>query len=344
MGACVELPQFGDDGLTPLGASSSGGGRAVICHGDARRPRKFAKMRFETIPGRGLTIPQGPSIMSTFSKSQPPPPGVPAPDPYIYGWRDVPVHQPDGTVSFDQVPLTLEDVLFPETGDFIVQTDLHDSDAAYLKGVFKVRLAGVPNAAAVSDCRIDFNIPGVRPLGPDLAVLFGIKQHRDWAPLDLAAEGARPALVVEITSPQSRKNDLVTKVELYQAAKVPLYVIADAGTETPETRRLELIAYRYQPDGYERIAPDHRGWIWLEPVRLWLGVTADRQPGYDVLACYDPDTGAELGDYLAVMQALEAEARSRAAAESRAADAEVRIRELESELKRRNGPEPAGGT
>ena len=80
---------------------------------------------------------------------------------------------PDGTESFDQIPLTLEDVLFPEVGDFIVQTDAHDSDVRYLKGVFKSRLTGDPTAAVVSDCRVDWNLQGVRPLGPDIAVFSG---------------------------------------------------------------------------------------------------------------------------------------------------------------------------
>jgi len=287
--------------------------------------------------------------MSTVSTSQPRPPAAPEPDAYRYGWRYVPVEEPDGSVSYDQVPLTLEDVLFPETGDFIVQSDPHDSDLNYLKDVFKARLAGDRHAAVVSDCRVDWNIPGVRPLGPDIAIFFGIKQYRGWATLDVAAEAAKPALVVEVTSPQSRKNDLETKVDLYHAAKVPLYVIADARTETEEMRQLELIAYRYHPDHYERIAPDERGWIWLEPVRLWLGVTRDRRPGYDLLACYDPETGEEIGDYLAVTQALEAEAESRARAEARAAaaeanaaTAEARIRALEAELNRRDDPEPDG--
>ncbi len=314
--------------------------------------------------------------MSTVSTSQPPPPAASEPDPYRYGWRDVPVDHPDGSVSFDAVPLTLEDVLFPQVGDFIVQTVHHNSDLNYLKDVFEARLAVEEHAAVVSDCRVDWNIPGVAPLGPDIAMFLGIKQRRDWATLDVAAEGAQPALVVEVTSPQSRKNDLETKVDLYHAAKIPLYVIADARTETEETRRLDLIAYRYQPDGYERIAPDHRGWIWLEAVRLWLGVTRDRVPGYDLLACYDPETGEEIGDYLAVTRALQAEAESRARAEDQSridararadaearaataealaatavaearidararAEAEARIRALEAELNRRAGPGPS---
>lgn len=39
-------------------------------------------------------------------------PTAPA-DPYHYGWRYVRHEAPDGMVTFDQVPLTLEDVLYP---------------------------------------------------------------------------------------------------------------------------------------------------------------------------------------------------------------------------------------
>ena len=31
---------------------------------------------------------------------------------------------------------------------------------------------------------------------------------------------------------------------------------------------------------YKRVKPDKRGWIWLAPVRLWLGLTRDPQGGY----------------------------------------------------------------
>jgi colicin import membrane protein len=126
--------------------------------------------------------------MSTVSKSRAPGPLPDDPDPYRYGWRFVRVQAPDGTESFEQVPLTLEDVLFPETGDFIVQTDLDDEDSNYLKNVFKSRLVGNPRSAVVSDCRVDWNLPGVRPLGPDIAVFFEVEQRRDWATLDVASE------------------------------------------------------------------------------------------------------------------------------------------------------------
>ncbi len=70
--------------------------------------------------------------MSIASTSRPPQPSSGEPDPYRYGWRYVRVERPDGTIVFDQVPLTLEDVLFPEVGDFIVQRTPHNRDVIYL--------------------------------------------------------------------------------------------------------------------------------------------------------------------------------------------------------------------
>ncbi len=115
--------------------------------------------------------------MSTVSTSRPQKPPADDSDPFRYGWRYVTVQQPDGTKTVDQIPLTLEDVLFPEEDDFIVQTDLHDTDTSYLKYVFNARLADRPRAWTVSDCRVDWNLPGVRPLGPDIAMFFDVDRR-----------------------------------------------------------------------------------------------------------------------------------------------------------------------
>src|SRR5205814_816059 len=134
----------------------------------------------------------------------------------------------------------------PEIGDFLVQTDAHDNDLNYLKDVFKSRLADNPRAAVVSDCRVDWNLPDVRPLGPDIAVFSNVRQHRPWRTLDVAVEGVRPALVVEVTSPETRKNDVEEKLDYYFRARVPLYVIVDAIVDDGQDRRLRLIGYQYR--------------------------------------------------------------------------------------------------
>jgi Uma2 family endonuclease len=269
--------------------------------------------------------------MSTVSQSRPLKP--PELDPYRYGWRDVPVTAPDGTVSFHRIPLTLRDALFPKVADFLVQSKGHDSDVGYLEDVFEAQLAGDVQAAVVSDCRVDWNLPGVEPLGPDVAVFRGVKRHRNWSTFDVRAEGARPLLVVEVTSPETRANDVGPKKAIYHQAGVPLYVIADA-TEDGDQRHLKLIGYRYTQRGYRRLAADEQGRISLGPLRLSLGVTYDRQAGYQRLACYDLETGEELGDYTAVREALAAaKAEAQAAkAETQAAKAEAQAAKAEAQV------------
>ena len=130
--------------------------------------------------------------MSTVSKSTAPisRPAPREPDPYRYGWRYVRVTRPDGTKAFDQVPLTQDDVLFPEEDDFIVQNTAHNADRGYLDDVFNDRLNDNPTAVVLADCRVDWNIPGVRPLGPDIAVFLGVKRFPadGWDTFDMRAE------------------------------------------------------------------------------------------------------------------------------------------------------------
>jgi flagellar biosynthesis GTPase FlhF len=116
-------------------------------------------------------------------------------------------------------------------------------------------------------------------------------------------------------------------VDYYHRAKVPYYVIADVKKEGETERKIQLISYRRTPTRYKLVKPDPRGWVWLDPLGIWLGVTRDRIGGFNRLACFDP-TGQELGDYGAITKALEAESKARADAEARA-EAEHRRAEAE---------------
>jgi Uma2 family endonuclease len=274
--------------------------------------------------------------MSTVSKppapSPTPTPPEPDDDPYRHGWRFVRVKTPDGSFREEQVPLTEKDLLFPRTGDFIVQTQGHIQDVAYLFSVFGSQVAGDPSAAVISDCRVNFNLPKVKPLGPDVSLFWGVRRQRDWATFNVAAEGAKPALVVEITSESTRKNDLGIKVEYYHRAKVPFYLVVDV-TRPNGVRHLTLIGHRFTPQGYERIEPDARGRIYLDSVDLYVGVTHDRLAGYNRLACFDPKTGEELGDYTALREAIDKARKEtqRAKREARTAKQEARTAKQEAQ-------------
>ncbi len=253
-------------------------------------------------------------------------------DPYRYGWRYVCRTGANGRAVWEQVPLTLQDVLHPQEGDFVIQSDAHARRCRYLADVFEARLAADPSAVVLSDVLIAWDVPGLKAHGPDIAVILGVQERKDWGTFDVADEGVRPALIVEVTSPETARLDRVTKLRQYARARVPLYVIVD----TARRRRqpvLRLLGYQLTPDGYQSLALDEQGRLWLEPVRCWLGIQENE------IVCYD-EAGQALGDYRALAAALAQETEARAEAERRAEAAETRLRELEAELRRLQGEAP----
>src|SRR5689334_12394382 len=148
-------------------------------------------------------------------------------DPFRYGWRYVRHLRPDGVEDFEQVPLTLEDVLHPQEGDFSTHSHDHGRRNYYLLDVFGAQLADDPLAVVLHDVWIAWDIPGLGAHGPDIAVIFGVRERKNWSTFDVAREGVRPTLIIEVTSPETAAIDRSSKLEEYNLARVPLYVIID---------------------------------------------------------------------------------------------------------------------
>ena len=127
-------------------------------------------------------------------------------DPFRYGWRLVLRPTPDNPRHLEQVPLTLEDVLHPEVGDFIVHSDLHETDRMYLTAVLRARLEPSRRAIVLSDVRIAWDLPDLRAHGPDVMVIPGVRKRRNWSTFEVAVERARPALIIEIVSPMRART------------------------------------------------------------------------------------------------------------------------------------------
>ena len=251
---------------------------------------------------------------------------VPRKDPFRYGWRYVRRLRPDGTEEFEHVPLTLEDVLHPQEGDFHLLTDEHSDDCAYLKYALRKQLAG--KAMVLSDHRIAWDKPGLKPHGADIAVIFGVrKRKRPGATFYVSAEGARPRLIIGVTSPGTRKNDVVTKVKEYYRADVPLYVIVDVRYRRGRRTHIELIGYRRGPSAYQRMALDERGWLWLAELGVWIGIEGTR-----VICC--DRRGQKILDYAELADARDAEIKARQAAEAQAKAAERRAKRAEARAKK----------
>jgi hypothetical protein len=266
------------------------------------------------------------TVIEPKRKVTPPPPD----NPWYYGFREVYRTQPDGTTKHERIPLTLEDALHPQEGDQIMVSDVHDLVRDYLSDVCRWRTADDPEALILSDTGIYWEDPHVDFTHhcPDLAALFGIKSRKpEYASFFCGKERVRPKLIIELVSPNTRKNDVVDKVDHYHQVEVPVYVIADRlKVGDPWT----LYGYQWRPDAYVPMAPDANGRLWLEAVGVWLGTDGIR------LVCYDR-YGAEIGNYTAMATGLEAVKQCAEAEKRRAEAAEAKTKALEAELARLRG-------
>jgi len=238
---------------------------------------------------------------------------------------------PDGKVKWEREPLTLEDILHPQVEDFRAHSVEHQRFSIYLRNVLTARLANNPNTIVFREMRVAWAHPDLKPHGPDIAVIFNVRERRNWETFDEVQEGTKPSLIIEVTDPETRSVDLEDKVKEYALAGVLWYVIVDAYEEKGVTKR-RLLGYQLTPDGYALFAPNEQGWLWLEPVGLWLGLRGEN------IACYDKTVNL-IEDYVGVT-AARAEAEARVAEEAQArALAEERAHQLESELRRLRGEE-----
>jgi hypothetical protein len=171
-------------------------------------------------------------------------------------------------------------------------------------------------------------------------------------------------VVIEVTSPETRSNDLLEKVAIYEQAGVEHYIIIDSRSWKGR-EQFYLHSYQLGPTGYRLSDLDDLGRVRIGALDVWLGIEETH------ICCYNAD-GERIGDYVAVEVArtaaekdrraarvaeAEAEARAnkaaaaqakaeadalieqaaRARAEARAEASEARLRDLEAELHRLRG-------
>jgi hypothetical protein len=246
----------------------------------------------------------------------------------------------------------------------VIYQDLHHTICGYLHSMLTDLLAHDPTAVVLFDVGLDLNLPGIRPIGPDIQVSFGVREWRNWSTFAVQEEGVCPALVVEVTSPRTRANDInlrtpanASKYRWYAQGGVGVYLVVDLARRK-EGHAPPLYGFQLTPAGiYAPLVPNEQGRLWLEPVGVWVGQKENR------VALYDAQ-GDELESRSAAINRAEAERaraeaeRARAEAEhtraeaeraraevehTRAESAEARARRLEEQLRNLGiAPEPNG--
>jgi hypothetical protein len=264
----------------------------------------------------------------------------PAPEPI--GERYVRRTRPDGTEYTDVVPLYEIDLLTPEEDDKVMQNPLHVLLMQYLHVALTVLTRGRPGVEVFADCRIDFQIAGMRPLGPDITVVVGATRPYDPSrgTYRVRTCGGRPLLALEVLSDSTWNVDTGPKFGLYHRAGVQHYILIERSADG--TYAIE--AYYWTEAGFEPMEPDASGAFLLPEVGAGLRATGSR---VHVVAA----DGSPLPDYTEltdIRRQIEGELefeRQRADAERQRADAaeaarqadQTRLAELEAELRRLRG-------
>jgi Uma2 family endonuclease len=263
--------------------------------------------------------------------------GVLEDDPFFYGSRWISVRLPDGRIVDQEIPLTPDDLLDPQLGDQVTQGDRHFELMTWLFRLLKSHFDSREDIKVTGDLKMIWGIPKLSEPSPDVAIIPKIRdKHKERESFSVQQEGTRPCLIIEVVSSkdaETRRNDYEKKVEIYERAGIPEYLICDPPTRFTKDRLL-LTGYYLGRDGkYRRIEPDERGFFHSETTDLLFGIAEDRR----TLLVIDAITGERLlDDEEAVQEAEEwareaeerarKEAQAREAAEERARAAEERAR------------------
>ncbi len=244
-------------------------------------------------------------------------------DLYRYGWRYVKRPGTNGEDVYDQVPLTLEDVLHPQEDDVIPKNPVHNLERDYIRRACLSRLRGTARVLVLSDCLIDWGNAGINPLSPDVSVFFNVADpDMQGGTFYTARQGTWPSLVLELVSPHTRSND-ITKIDLYLQLGIPEYVMID---QQREDGPRSLIHRRWEPTGWIVTPGDENG-VLLQAANVRLRLRDNRA------VCFDATTGEEILDYLDLEE-------QRDELQKALTDAEQRVRDLEAELQRLRGQPP----
>ena len=241
------------------------------------------------------------------------------------GWKTVIVTDDQGRERRQMIPLTPEEFLHPEEGYRLPNSTFHDDVATDVRDILARRYAGDPTVGVFRDLLILWDDEAGTRHSPDVCVVFGLQNKgENRERFEVATEGARPRLVIEIVSRRYRKEDRVDKVVEYERFGVQEYVILDRrrlrGQFTDEVIGYELVEGRYRP-----LLTDDQNRLLCQTVGVWISLRDGK------VALEDAATGERLLTSSELQALVQTERSAREAAEARARELEARLKALEEQ-------------
>ena len=185
-----------------------------------------------------------------------------------YRWRRV--KHLDGSIESIQVPLTAEDFLNPQEGDVMPGNSFHNR---VMGDVYQMLLAYFRNHPILTvffDMIVNWGIPGLKNPAPDIVVIPHVHHpEKPRSTFFVKREKTKPILVIEVVSPDYRREDLVDKVDIYEQAGVLEYIILEQREQGGKPVDL-LTGYRLINERYRPIFLEDDGRMHLQTIGLYI--------------------------------------------------------------------------
>ena len=246
----------------------------------------------------------------------------PATDPFRLGFRYRRRTTARGREVVEQVPLTAEDLAYPEEGDVVSDGFPHNTGLQPRADALRRHLEKRGATLVTSDVTLVLRSDG-RNCSPDVAVIAGeIDRSKIKRAVHLRELGGRLVFALEVVSTSEKEiedKDLEVNVERYAREGVREYF-----TVYPvlESRVKDLVGRRLvPPEGgqggkagrYAEIAPDAEGRVYSKELDLYFQIDAESRE----LVAIDARTGQRL-----LISDEEEAGRKKAEAERKKAEAE----------------------
>jgi Uma2 family endonuclease len=172
------------------------------------------------------------------------------------------------------------EIYYPESdGKPMAEADLHRNEMFEIIDMLARRYADAPDVYVSGNLFLYYEEGNPRAVvAPDVLLVFGVPK-RLRRTYKLWEEGVPPAVVIEVRSRKTRREDLSTKMALYPQLGIGEYYLYDPEGEylRPALRGFQLLG-----DGYEIMVPDGTGALRSTHLGLDLRLVAGQLELVDV--------------------------------------------------------------
>ena len=174
---------------------------------------------------------------------------------------------------------TVAEVCYPESdGQPVAETDVHRQLMFALIGMLQAFFRDDPHVYISGNLFLYYQEGDPRQVvAPDVFVVPGVRNHQRRS-YKLWEEGVVPAVVFELTSRSTRREDLRSKYALYEQLGVSEYFLFDP---LGEHLRPACRGYRLHQGRYRSLSPAADGSLWSAVLRLALHARGEQLRLYD---------------------------------------------------------------